>query len=300
MASFAVNALQVNFESVLSMEDAGMVSMSRILEKSGLRGFLGILGSVFEEALNQFFANASVIAGKIVSTVTKRKMVITQDVFSEIFHFPTEGMVSFSGLLAQAVAAMKEMFSVTDIPFMTSNKKKDMKVEYRPLHDIVAKSLSSKIGSFDVVTTERFEIIVAISTGLKINWVHFLFKTLVGMVSLPGNSLQVLNNKSVLTYMKKNQAAPQAGETRSDDDERPLAKLMEAIPAGQVSKRKSVTAQSSSESKALELQSEIKNKHRTKRPKLVKPILVELEQSASKDLPLPVQTTTELKRPRFH
>ncbi|KZV49421.1 acyl-CoA-binding domain-containing protein 4-like [Dorcoceras hygrometricum] len=65
MASFIVNALQVNFESVLSMEDAGMVSMLRSLEKSGFRRFFGVLGSVFEEALTQFYANASMIVGTI-------------------------------------------------------------------------------------------------------------------------------------------------------------------------------------------------------------------------------------------
>ncbi|KZV31950.1 hypothetical protein F511_34373 [Dorcoceras hygrometricum] len=79
MASFVVNALQVNFELVLNMEDVGMVRMFHYLEKSVIRGFLGVSGSVFEEALIQFFTNASVIAGTIVSTVANRKMVITMD-----------------------------------------------------------------------------------------------------------------------------------------------------------------------------------------------------------------------------
>ncbi|KZV30625.1 hypothetical protein F511_11142 [Dorcoceras hygrometricum] len=43
-----------------------------------------------------------------------------------------------------------------------------MKVEYRLLHDIVEKSLSAKAGSFDVVTMEKFEIMVAISVGIKL------------------------------------------------------------------------------------------------------------------------------------
>ncbi|KZV57299.1 hypothetical protein F511_38107 [Dorcoceras hygrometricum] len=52
----------------------------------------GFEGSVFEEALNQFFANASVIAGMIVSTVVNKKIVITPAVFTETFHLPTEGL----------------------------------------------------------------------------------------------------------------------------------------------------------------------------------------------------------------
>ncbi|KZV36162.1 hypothetical protein F511_22830 [Dorcoceras hygrometricum] len=89
-------------------------------------------------------------------------MVVTKDVFAEMFHLPTEGMVSFSGLPAKAVAHMKVLFSGTDVPFRPPNKKKDMKIEYRFLHDIVAKSLSAKAGSFDVVTTEKFEMMVVL------------------------------------------------------------------------------------------------------------------------------------------
>ncbi|KZV24126.1 hypothetical protein F511_20113 [Dorcoceras hygrometricum] len=117
----------VNFESVLSMDDAVTIRMFRSLEKSGLRRFLGVFGSVFDEALNQFFTNAAIIAGTIVSTVANRKMVITKDVFSETFHLLSEGIVSFSGFPVQAVADMKVLFSTTDIPFKPSSKKKDMK-----------------------------------------------------------------------------------------------------------------------------------------------------------------------------
>ncbi|KZV40210.1 hypothetical protein F511_39251 [Dorcoceras hygrometricum] len=336
MDSFVVNALQVNFDSVLSMEDAGIVRMFNSLAKSGLRGFLGVPGSVFEEALNQFFANATVIAGTIVSTMENRKMVITQVVFAEAFHLPTEG-----------------------------HKKKDMKVEYRLLHYIVAKSLSAKAGSFDVVTTERFDMMVAISIGLKVNWTHVLFRTLVAMVSSHGNQsqgfsvqlsilleklvkadlgesmalhpLKVLNTKLVHTYLKKNQDAPTSGEeskasgdkaveaakpkqkkltqktlaagssvapsqscyeTSSDADERPLAKLVAAKPGVQAFKRKLIITPSDSESTGSLGLPEIRNKQRTKRTKLVKPIstihiLAEVEKAESTDLPLQVQPSID-------
>ncbi|KZV17991.1 hypothetical protein F511_21147 [Dorcoceras hygrometricum] len=129
MASFIVNALQVNFESVLSMEDAGMVRMFRSLEQSGLRGFLGVSGSVFEGTLTQFFANASMIVGTVVNTAANRNMVITMDVFAEAFHLPIEGMVSFSGLSAKEMVEMKALFSTSEAPFKPSNKKNDMKEE---------------------------------------------------------------------------------------------------------------------------------------------------------------------------
>ncbi|KZV18287.1 hypothetical protein F511_24254 [Dorcoceras hygrometricum] len=205
-SSFTVNTLQVNFESVLSMEHEGMVKMFRSLAASGLRGFLG--------------------------------MVITKSVIAEAFQLPTEGMVGFTDLPSKAVAEMKMVFFGTDVPFRPSNKKKEMKVEFRLLHDIVAKELCAKARSFDVVTSAKLEIMVAISAGLKVNWG---IQTLVAMVHTPGiksqgfvvplsillekvvkadleasvalHPLKVLNNKYVLTYMKKNQAVVQAGES---------------------------------------------------------------------------------------
>ncbi|KZV39421.1 hypothetical protein F511_31265 [Dorcoceras hygrometricum] len=129
MASFIVNAFHVNFESVLSVDDAGMVKMFRSQKTSGTSRFLRVSDSVFEEALSQFFVNASVIAGKIVSTMGNKKLVITMDVFAESFQLPTEGMVRFSGLSAKEVDYIKVLFSASDVPFKPSNKNKGMKVE---------------------------------------------------------------------------------------------------------------------------------------------------------------------------
>ncbi|KZV30933.1 hypothetical protein F511_24613, partial [Dorcoceras hygrometricum] len=186
-----------------------VVKMFKSMEESGFRGFLGVSGSVFVGALTEFFANTAVIGGTIVSTVANRKMVITKDVFEEMFPLPTDGLVSFTDLPAKAVAEMKMFLSATGVSFRPPNKKKDMKVECRLLHDIVAKSLSAKAGSFYVVMTKKFEMMVAISAELKVNWGHILFQTLVSMVYIPGKKSHV-----VLIYMKKNQAAPQAGEAR--------------------------------------------------------------------------------------
>ncbi|KZV19285.1 splicing factor, proline- and glutamine-rich-like [Dorcoceras hygrometricum] len=166
MATFLNNALQVNFDSVLNMDDEGMVRMFKTLEESRLRGFLGVSGFVFEEALNQFFANATIIAGVIVSTVAKKKLV---DLFSEMFHLPSKGIISFYRLPAQAVEHMKVLFFATDALFKPSSKNREMKVEYRLLNDIMSKSLTSKASSFDSITTERFDMMVVITARIKIN-----------------------------------------------------------------------------------------------------------------------------------
>ncbi|KZV55155.1 hypothetical protein F511_30345 [Dorcoceras hygrometricum] len=84
-ASLSINAMQVNFESVLAMEHNGMVIMFKSLEETRLKGCLDVSGSVFQGSVIEFFANAKVIAGTIVSFVANRKLVVTKDVFAEEF-----------------------------------------------------------------------------------------------------------------------------------------------------------------------------------------------------------------------
>ncbi|KZV37750.1 Transcripteion factor [Dorcoceras hygrometricum] len=76
-ASFSVNTLQVDFESVLAMEHSGMVDMFKALENTGLKGFLNATGSVYEAAVVVFFAYVKVIAETIAGSfdmVTNEKL----------------------------------------------------------------------------------------------------------------------------------------------------------------------------------------------------------------------------------
>ncbi|KZV21311.1 hypothetical protein F511_06138 [Dorcoceras hygrometricum] len=174
-SSLFVNTLQVNFTSVLTMEHAGMVRMFKTLEDTGLCGFLEGTTPIFESAVVEFFSNARVIAGTVVSTVFGEKLVVTEDIFSKTFKLPTEGMHNFSDIPTETIAEMRTRFSATTVPFQSSGKKKDLLFEYRLLHDIVAKSLCAKAGSFDKVTCEKFEAMVAISPCVTVNWGRFYF-----------------------------------------------------------------------------------------------------------------------------
>ncbi|KZV50788.1 spermine synthase [Dorcoceras hygrometricum] len=119
-------------------------------------------------------------------------------------YFKSAAADSFDPLIingpTQVVTDMSVVFSEIDAPFMPSSKKQDMKVEYRPLNDIVAKSLTAKAGSFDAVKGERFEIMVAISTEIK------LVQADLGE-SVALHPLMVLNTKSIHTCKLKNQAS---------------------------------------------------------------------------------------------
>ncbi|KZV40494.1 hypothetical protein F511_23831 [Dorcoceras hygrometricum] len=233
-ASLYVNTLQVKFESVLAMEHTEMAHLFKSLVDTGLEGFLAVSDSVYEAAVVEFFANAKIIAGTIVSFVANRKLVISKEYFNKTFGFPTEGVTSFLDVPKETVVEMRSRFSGSDVPFRTPNKKREMKMEFQLLHDIVAKALCAKAGSFDIVTSEKFDLMVTISAGLIVNWGQLLFQVLKNMVNNPkrksqgfavtelvkdnlGESVKlhpqkVLTSKSVHTYIKKNHEVEPTGE----------------------------------------------------------------------------------------
>ncbi|KZV34489.1 hypothetical protein F511_17089 [Dorcoceras hygrometricum] len=147
-ASFSVNTLQVDFESVLAMEHSGMVGIFKTLENTVLKRFMTATGSVYEAAVGEFFTNAKVIAGTISVLLPIGNWHLSE---------------------------MRSRFSGSDVLIPAPNKKKEMKMEYRLLHDIIAKVLCAKAGSFDMVTSEKFDLMVAISAGFKVNWAQILF-----------------------------------------------------------------------------------------------------------------------------
>ncbi|KZV18551.1 protein transport protein sec31-like [Dorcoceras hygrometricum] len=70
-------------QSVLVMKHVGMEKMFKSLKDTWLKGFLEASNLVYEDAVIEFFSNAKIIAGTIVSSVGNRKMVLTKDVFTE-------------------------------------------------------------------------------------------------------------------------------------------------------------------------------------------------------------------------
>ncbi|KZV22242.1 hypothetical protein F511_21393 [Dorcoceras hygrometricum] len=65
-SSLISNTIQVYFDSVLEMDNEGMVAMFEALISSGLIGFLECSSATFETSLVEFFHNASVRDGVVV------------------------------------------------------------------------------------------------------------------------------------------------------------------------------------------------------------------------------------------
>ncbi|KZV18589.1 hypothetical protein F511_41414 [Dorcoceras hygrometricum] len=138
---FTRTAIQVNFESVLRLPNRGLNGRNTV-----------------------------------INTVNGSSVAITKKMFAGFFKLPTEGLVVLSELPDKFVAQMGLEFSESRVPINSSSNPKDMKLEHRFLHDIIAKTLTAKTGPFDVVAQIRFDMMVAIMGGIKINWTKILFR----------------------------------------------------------------------------------------------------------------------------
>ncbi|KZV48690.1 dystroglycan-like [Dorcoceras hygrometricum] len=182
-SSLYSNGQHVDFESVLAMDDPAMVSMFEALEASGLRGFLGCPAIVYEDALVDFFENASVRNGVVFSTVGGQIVKISEKLFAESFGLPVEGLEELSEMPKDAIFDARSIVSMTGEQINLSGRKNQMKMPYRLLCDIMAKAISVKAGSFNAITVEKFSLMTAVVCGVKMNWAKYLFGILKNMVA---------------------------------------------------------------------------------------------------------------------
>ncbi|KZV39367.1 hypothetical protein F511_43984 [Dorcoceras hygrometricum] len=148
-SSFYSNTQHIDFDSVLAMDDPGMVSMFQALKASGLEGFLGCPAVIYEASLVDFFENALVRDGVIISTVAGQLVEISEVVCSSLSDLPVDGLADLS-----------------EIP-------KDVVFD--------ARSIVSMSGSFNAITVEKLTAVVC---GVRMNWASVLFNILKKMVTL--------------------------------------------------------------------------------------------------------------------
>ncbi|KZV25072.1 hypothetical protein F511_03562 [Dorcoceras hygrometricum] len=174
-SSLISNSLHISFYSVLGMDDAGLVAVFEYFVVTGLKGFLGCPTVYYEDALMEFSENGLVRDGMIVSTIQGISVEISEEVFAAAFELPMEGMPDLSKVPKDLVFDARSIFSESKELVSTSCKKREMKIEFRLLDDILAKTIYVKAGSFDAVTHERFLLMTAITCGVKINWSSLVF-----------------------------------------------------------------------------------------------------------------------------
>ncbi|KZV33753.1 small subunit processome component 20 [Dorcoceras hygrometricum] len=156
-SSLYSNSQHVSFESVLTMEDPGMISMFRALIASGLEGFLGCPA-----------------------------IEISEQLLAETFELPVDGLSELSEMPKDKIFDAQSFVSLSGEPVSLSGGKNQMKIEFRLLCDIMPKAISVKAGSFNAITVEKFSLITTIVCGVRMNWAKILFSILKKMVT-PGS-----------------------------------------------------------------------------------------------------------------
>ncbi|KZV22931.1 hypothetical protein F511_37844 [Dorcoceras hygrometricum] len=130
--------------------------------------------------------NALVRDGVIISTVSGQLVEISEEWFAESFDLPVDGLAYLSEIPKGVVFYARSIISMSGEPVSLSGKKSHMKIEYRLLCDIMAKSISVKAGSFNAITVEKFSMLTAVVCGVRMNWASVLFNILRKMVT-PGS-----------------------------------------------------------------------------------------------------------------
>ncbi|KZV38406.1 hypothetical protein F511_27708 [Dorcoceras hygrometricum] len=138
---------------------------------------------IYEAALIEFFQHGSIRDGMVVSTIQGKTVEITEEVFAGTFELPIDGLIDLNEVPKDLVFDARSIFSFFGEQVSTSCKKRETKIEFRLLSDILAKSIFMKAWSFDAVTHERFLMMAAINGGIQINWSKVLFNIFKDMVT---------------------------------------------------------------------------------------------------------------------
>ncbi|KZV13694.1 hypothetical protein F511_45146 [Dorcoceras hygrometricum] len=213
-SSLISNSHHIDFEYVFRLDDAGMVQMFETLIVTGLKEFLVCPAVFYEDSLTEFFANSSVREdGMVVSTIGGTAIEISQAMFAAVFELPTEGLIDLTDVPKHFVFDAHSLFSDSKEQVSMSCLKKALKFHYRLLHDILAKTIYVKVGSFDCVTRDRFLLMTAITFDVKINWSSLLFGVLKGMVTR--GSRQAKGYAIQISALLRNVPGLELGESKS-------------------------------------------------------------------------------------
>ncbi|KZV53161.1 hypothetical protein F511_23518 [Dorcoceras hygrometricum] len=213
MASYLISrSHHIDFDSVFRFDDAGIVQMFESLVSTGLMEFLGCPAIFHEQALIEFFENGSVRDGMVVSVIGGMAVEISESVFAAAFGLPTEGLTDLSEVPKDLLSEAQRLFSASEKEVSVSCLKKEVKMQYRLLSDILAKSLFVKAGSFDAVTRDRFLLMTAITFDVKINWGNILFGVLKEMVT--PDSRQAKGYAIQICALLKNLPGLELGESK--------------------------------------------------------------------------------------
>ncbi|KZV22637.1 hypothetical protein F511_13096 [Dorcoceras hygrometricum] len=201
-ASLISNALQVNFDSVMSFPDEGMVAMFKALESTRIRGFLGCPSVLYEQDLESFFSNATVHGDSVISCVQSKYVGIFEELFAGAFGLPTEGLTSMDEVPKDLVYDARIFLSPSGEPINWS------KILFKILKEMVTKSSKQAKGF-------AAQICVLLKGAPDL--------TLGEAKTFP--PLKILTVKTVGTYVAKNKNI-----TAEEEADEPVEKVVKKAP----------------------------------------------------------------------
>lgn len=180
--AFNANALVFDFEVIASLNNEQINSVLAMLTESGLRKFLCCGKGYSAAVVTEFFANASVRNGIILSTVRGKHCSISQYNFADALNLPTTGIDLLSAVPNGNMDIWATQMTITGAPMTHQGDKKDLKMEFRWLANIVAKCLLAKAGAYEKITLEKLQTMVLIASRIRVNWSDILFHIFTEMV----------------------------------------------------------------------------------------------------------------------
>ncbi|KZV15773.1 hypothetical protein F511_31642 [Dorcoceras hygrometricum] len=135
-SSFYNNSQHIDFDSVLAMDDQ----------------------VIYEAALVDFFENASVREGVIISRVAGQLVEISEEWFTESFDLPVDGLGDLSEIPKDVIFDARSIVSLSGEP----------------------------AGSFNAITVEKFSMVTTVVCGVRMKWACILFNIFKKMVT-PGS-----------------------------------------------------------------------------------------------------------------
>ncbi|KZV53102.1 hypothetical protein F511_14200 [Dorcoceras hygrometricum] len=112
-SAYYSNTQHIDFESVLAMDDLGMVSKFQAIMASGLEGFLGCPAVIYEASLVDLFENTLVRDGVIISTVAGQLVEISEEWFEESFDLLVDGFADLSEIPKDVVFDARGIVSMS-------------------------------------------------------------------------------------------------------------------------------------------------------------------------------------------
>ncbi|KZV48290.1 hypothetical protein F511_30537 [Dorcoceras hygrometricum] len=194
--------------------------MFKALESTGLCGFLVYPSVLYEDDLVAFFAYSFVRENEVISCFKGKFVGISEEQFAGVFELPTKGLTSMDEVPKDLIYDARSVFSANGEMIKTSCKKKEMKIEFLLMNDILEKSVTVKTGSFDVMITKSSKQAKGFAAQICVLFKGALDLTLGEAKTFP--PLKILTVKTVGTYVAKNKNITAKEET----DEPPVEKVV--------------------------------------------------------------------------